>query len=76
MPGDVGTYTPEDGFRKMFNIWDDAESIRVSASALMESSYEPPPNGMIHHPGKMDVGDIISEGLSSKPAMCTINRVK
>ncbi|KAJ3530498.1 hypothetical protein NMY22_g8545 [Coprinellus aureogranulatus] len=76
VPGDVGTYTPEDGFRKSFNIWDDAASIRASALSLNERAYLLPPSQLIYQTAKLDVGDIISEGVSSRPTVCTVGRVK
>ncbi|KAJ3503000.1 hypothetical protein NMY22_g18399 [Coprinellus aureogranulatus] len=76
VPGDVGTYTPEDGFRKSFNIWDDAASIRASALSLNKRAYLLPPSQLIYQTAKLDVGDIISEGVSSRPTVCTVGRVK
>lgn len=36
-PGDVGLYTPRDGFRKLYNIWDDQAAIYDTASTLMQT---------------------------------------
>lgn len=34
VPGDVGKYTVEGGFKKIFNLWEDAVSIQSTAAAV------------------------------------------
>ncbi|KAJ3532348.1 hypothetical protein NMY22_g7774 [Coprinellus aureogranulatus] len=70
VPGDVGTFTAEDGFRKTFNIWEDETSIRGSASDLLEQPYQCPVKDIVHHPGKLRVGDTVVRGASSNTTMC------
>ncbi|KAJ3527936.1 hypothetical protein NMY22_g9598 [Coprinellus aureogranulatus] len=44
MPGDVGIFSVEGGFTKVFNIWDDETSIQESeASRLAQAPYKAPP---------------------------------
>ncbi|KAF5322967.1 hypothetical protein D9611_009329 [Ephemerocybe angulata] len=40
--GDVGTYSAQDGFIKIFNLWDDEESIRKTARTMGIGSYDRP----------------------------------
>ena len=30
IPGDIGTYTPIRGFKKIFNVWDDVETAKFA----------------------------------------------
>lgn len=44
IPGDVGIFNIESGFRKVFNLWDDEEAIRNSSAAgSYHIRYEIPP---------------------------------
>ncbi|KAJ3536893.1 hypothetical protein NMY22_g5832 [Coprinellus aureogranulatus] len=54
-PGDVGTSSPEGGFRKIFNIWDEG--------ACLQSL---PPRKLMRVPEELPRGHIISEGASSE----------
>ncbi|KAF6759375.1 hypothetical protein DFP72DRAFT_1043093 [Ephemerocybe angulata] len=42
IPGDVGTYDAERGFRKMFNLWEDDEAIRGMARDIYHGIYTAP----------------------------------
>ena len=73
VPGDVGTYSAEDGFKKTFNIWEDEISIRASAQELKERFYLSPALEVATRPQKLRVGDTIVRGASSGTSMCTVN---
>ncbi|KAF6743009.1 hypothetical protein DFP72DRAFT_152967 [Ephemerocybe angulata] len=47
VPGDVGMYTPEGGFKKIFNLWDDEHSLKIMARTLDQAEYKSPPNGLV-----------------------------
>ncbi|KAF6759338.1 hypothetical protein DFP72DRAFT_133166 [Ephemerocybe angulata] len=51
VPGDVGSYTPEGGFKKIFNLWDDERSLKVMARTLYQENYTSPPNGLTQRRG-------------------------
>ncbi|KAF6753563.1 hypothetical protein DFP72DRAFT_902052 [Ephemerocybe angulata] len=63
--GDVGTYSPEGGFKKAFNLWDDVVSIRATESAFRAVSYSPPEKRATTHEGALRRGDTVAEGASA-----------
>lgn len=44
IPGDVGTFTAEGGFKRMFNLWIDEETIRLTTAGLGKAEYRSPPS--------------------------------
>ncbi|KAF6746001.1 fungal-specific transcription factor domain-containing protein [Ephemerocybe angulata] len=64
VPGDVGTYSVADGFKKTFNIWNDDEAIRSTASR----------SGIVYHTPEgrettrvqvLGKGDAVTQGPSA-----------
>ncbi|KAF6741629.1 hypothetical protein DFP72DRAFT_942477 [Ephemerocybe angulata] len=59
--GDVGTFTAQDGFNKIFNLWDDEESIRKTARSTSPGNYyrSPPMRTKKTIHGRSKRGDIV-----------------
>jgi hypothetical protein len=57
IPGDVGTYTTEDGFKVAFNLWDDMDIIHEIAETIRPSYRS---RGLVQDlrkmPGKINKG--------------------
>lgn len=65
VPGDVGTFSAEDGFRKTFNLWEDLSSIRASGKTAADRRFQPPQQAMACHEDKMHDGETVVEGAVS-----------
>ncbi|KAF6761115.1 hypothetical protein DFP72DRAFT_880124 [Ephemerocybe angulata] len=65
VPGDVGIYSVEEGFRKLFNLWEDGAAIQERAR-LSGETYELPERAVTIDIDELSRGDIIaSPGISS-----------
>lgn len=67
-PGDVGTYTPEDGFRRTFNLWDeqDMRAIReIAETTHPDSGYQDLERGIITDRDKLQKGETLVRGAST-----------
>jgi hypothetical protein len=62
VPGDVGTFTAEGGFKKIFNIFEDEQSIRLSD--LSWASYTPPKLKTVTYEDELPLGLTIGRGTS------------
>ena len=63
VPGDVGTFSAGDGFRKIFNIWEDQEEIK--AARLTQEAYAPLNMTITTHHDELSEGDTVVHGTSS-----------
>lgn len=63
VPGDVGTFSAEGGFKKTFNIFEDKESIISSVYAL--DGYNPPALKVVTYEEELPLGHTIVEGTST-----------
>ncbi|KAF6751708.1 hypothetical protein DFP72DRAFT_1135563, partial [Ephemerocybe angulata] len=66
VPGDVGTYSAEDGFKKTFNLWSDDLSMRASACGFGADDYQSPEMNIVLRPRRLREGDTVVNGASSK----------
>ncbi|KAJ3508600.1 hypothetical protein NMY22_g16558 [Coprinellus aureogranulatus] len=67
VPGDVGTFTSDGGFRKLFNLWDDDESVRKTAeSSKDKTEYQLPPRNVILSQSSLMKGDTVVQGVTAK----------
>lgn len=65
VPGDVGIYSVEEGFQKLFNLWEDGAAIQERAR-LLDETYELPGRAVTIDIDEVSEGDIIaSPGISS-----------
>lgn len=64
VPGDVGTYTAGDGFKKFFNLWDDKTSIEAASRLFNEAEYQPP-LWNVTRGATMNEGETVVEGVAS-----------
>jgi hypothetical protein len=64
VPGDVGTFDLTDGFKKIFNIWEDDAFLRRLGMPGVESQL-PPKNAALHL-DELVGGHTIVNGSSSK----------
>ncbi|KAJ3535069.1 hypothetical protein NMY22_g6650 [Coprinellus aureogranulatus] len=66
VPGDVGKYSPEGSFKKIFNIWDDKDSIQTTALTL-GTSYEisPKEDNCLNDDEHLE-GDTVVRGTTAK----------
>lgn len=64
IPGDVGIFSVEDGFMKIFNLWDDEVSIRGSpAGASYHLRYAIPPKPeLVVETHELDEGQALVHG--------------
>ncbi|TEB33867.1 hypothetical protein FA13DRAFT_115783 [Coprinellus micaceus] len=70
VPGDVGTYTAESGFRRTFNLFDDARTIQGITQRTRGSPGNEccnPRAKLSHHLGILGEGDVCVHGSSLKP---------
>lgn len=66
VPGDVGTYTPEDGFQRTFNLWDDHCIIRKIAETIdPDRGYQDLKRNIITHRDKLQRGETLVCGAST-----------
>ncbi|TEB19849.1 hypothetical protein FA13DRAFT_305051 [Coprinellus micaceus] len=69
VPGDVGTYTAEGGFRRTFNLFDNADVIHKIAqrtqTCIQVSHCNPSPETFTR-PGMLPKGEVMVEGASSR----------
>jgi hypothetical protein len=73
VPGDVGTFSAEDGFRKTFNIWDDLSLIRQSGKTAIDRAFLPPENDIACHEDKLQEGETVMEGAVSETTTSVSN---
>ncbi|KAF5332193.1 hypothetical protein D9611_008158 [Ephemerocybe angulata] len=66
IPGDVGTYDAEGGFRKMFNLWEDDEAIRGMARDIYHRIYSAPDDEVKISEGDFWRGDTVAQGASAE----------
>lgn len=64
VPGDVGTYSVADGFKKTFNIWNDDEAIRSTASRC-GIIYHTPEGRETTRVQVLGKGDAVTQGPSA-----------
>lgn len=69
IPGDVGIFSVEGGFRKVFNLWDDEILIQSSPAARSyHLRYEIPPKPKVYvKASELDEGKALVEGLWYNP---------
>ncbi|TEB28952.1 hypothetical protein FA13DRAFT_1793449 [Coprinellus micaceus] len=65
VPGDVGTFSAEGGFRRTFNIWDDEDALELRASMARDTPFHLPPRNVATDPEEIAQGHTIAEGASS-----------
>ncbi|TEB26709.1 hypothetical protein FA13DRAFT_1007808 [Coprinellus micaceus] len=65
VPGDVGTYSVDDGFKKLFNLWDVEDIIRGIATTYCEGTYEPL-GGTSKIKPELGAGTIIAPGADCR----------
>lgn len=63
VPGDVGTYSAEGGFKRIFNLWDDEELIGRLDDGC---SFPLPPRNLAVDPDAIPKGFTITEGVDSR----------
>lgn len=63
VPGDVGTFHVVRGLKKLFNLFEDAESIR--AARLSAMNYTPPDMTIVTHEEELTPGQPIVVGVST-----------
>lgn len=68
LPGDVGTFSAEDGFKKIFNLWDDAKSIRMTQSRQQDPAgvYHPPKRNILRTENVLREGETVPYGVHSE----------
>jgi hypothetical protein len=64
IPGDVGTFSAAGGFKKIFNIWEDSESIR--AANLSSHFYDPPEMNVVTHEEALLPNEPITQGITTE----------
>ena len=72
-PGDAGTFTEEGGFKKIWNIWEDANALQQSAILFGHTLLGLPPRNVTTEP-EISQGRTINMGASSKPIRCPSDR--
>ncbi|RXW15366.1 hypothetical protein EST38_g10487 [Candolleomyces aberdarensis] len=63
LPGDVGTFSAAGGFKKIFNLWEDAEDIRRKNSS--ENCYTPPKKNVSTRKGVLGPRGPVRDGTSA-----------
>jgi hypothetical protein len=63
-PGDIGTFTPVYGFKKIFNIWDN-ESLGDQVVQSPRYLAQAPSRLIRVHQAELREGDTVCEGISS-----------
>lgn len=66
IPGDVGIYTAERGFKRLFNIWDDDEAVLRTGRRYSETDYELPERAVVVAESGLFEGDAVVHGASSE----------
>jgi hypothetical protein len=69
VPGDVGTLSAAGGFRKIFNIWADAEAVR--GANLTSHRYEPPEMNIVTHEEALLPSEPITHGTTKAATQYT-----
>lgn len=70
-PGDVGVYTADRGFEKLFNIWDDELGIQTVAESLGGVPYQPPKRTLLLRQNTLREGDMVVRGVSTRTLQTT-----
>jgi hypothetical protein len=60
----VGTFSANEGFRKIYNIWQDQSAIR--SSNIFGDNYAPPKMNVDTHKDDLSAGDTIAKGTSAE----------
>jgi hypothetical protein len=63
VPGDVGTYSACGGFEKIFNLWEDEESLREPDGS--GRGYRPPKMDVVVHEGEFSSEETMGQGTDS-----------
>ena len=68
IPGDVGTFSPEGGFKRLFNIWDDEDALRTTGRAISDRATYRSPEGRLYSTTQdgLHGGDTLVRGTSSQ----------
>ena len=66
VPGDVGTFTADGGFKKAFNIWEDATSVRKMAQVHGLDTYDLPDGSVVVNQGRLATGDALCRGTAAR----------
>lgn len=66
VPGDVGTFNAEGGFKKVFNLWDDERSLQSGARSSGNMPFRLPSRSITTESNEIRQGRTIAEGASSK----------
>jgi hypothetical protein len=64
--GDVGIYTAERGFKRLFNVWDDDEAVLRTGQRYSEADYELPEREVVVAESGLFEGDAVVHGASSE----------
>ncbi|KAJ3550508.1 hypothetical protein NMY22_g429 [Coprinellus aureogranulatus] len=64
-PGDVGIYTADRGFEKLYNLWDDEIGIQALAESLEGEAYRPPKRTIIQRQSGLHEGEVITRGVNT-----------
>ncbi|RXW20158.1 hypothetical protein EST38_g5689 [Candolleomyces aberdarensis] len=64
VPGDVGTFSAQHGFKKIFNLQEDKGAIR--SSKIFGKNYSLPKMHVVTHKEELSVGETIVKGTSVK----------
>lgn len=73
VPGDVGMFSAEGGFKKIFNIWDDEELLRRATSASGGLSFRLPSRSTVIEPEDIPQGSTIVDGASSQTILSQLD---
>lgn len=65
VPGDVGIFTAEGGFKKLFNIWEDDEAVRATGRGWCSTAYQLPERDVVITESVLARGDAVAQGTSS-----------
>lgn len=66
VPGDVGIFAAESGFKKLFNIWDDDEAVRSTGRRQCGTAYELPERKLVVTESVLLRGEAVAQGTSSQ----------
>jgi hypothetical protein len=64
VPGDVGTFDTQHGFKKIFNLQEDESAIR--SSEIFGTHYPLPTMRVVTHENELSEGEAIVKGISTK----------
>jgi hypothetical protein len=71
-PGDVGIFSVQEGFQKIFNIWDDEGAMRQTAATQgYEASYHAPTRRKNIIRKEYSQGDTVVQGTTSRTTLAS-----